>query len=411
MIKEPVTLPDHSLCTGCGACVQICPKGCISFEADRMDAVYPKINEKECVRCGACLKVCHLNRDDLLFKKSDTVYAGWSGDSGIRASSASGGIAAAVYRYALEHDIVTFGVRMTDDFSARYFEIKSEKDIAEAQNSKYLFSHTDDVYTAVRDYLKNGRKVIFIGLPCQIAGLKSFLGAGNDHLLTVDIVCHGTCPEEYLRQHIDAVKKKALPDRVSFRDPAYNTDKFVFSLREKDKKIYSSAVHGTDVYQLGYHEALIYRENCYHCKYARAQRAGDLTISDFSGLGQKEPWELPYGSISCIICSSEKGAGFLQKLSDEGRVTLINRPPEEAFLYEKQLIAPSSPHAARSAFVTGYGGTRRFEAVCQDIFADEMKKNRIKMLLKKDELRELSRKIVPKKIKTVLKRMMKKDHG
>ena len=406
MIKEAVSLPAHDLCTGCGACVQVCPKACITFKADRMDAVYPEINEADCVRCGACRRVCHLYKNDLLYEKSDTVYAGWSSDDKIRSSSASGGIAASVYRYALEHDIATFGVRMDGDFSARFFEIKSEEDIADAQSSKYLFSYTEDVYSVIKDYLKNGRKVIFIGLPCQVAGLVSFIGSRSDDLLTVDIICHGTCPEEYLRQHIDAVKKDSAPDRVSFRDPAYNTNKFIFSLREKGKKIYSSVVHGEDVYQLGYHKALIYRENCYNCKYACAQRAGDITISDFSGLGREEPWEQSHDNVSCVICSSKKGARFLDEFVKEGRVELTARPAQEAFLYEKQLIAPSVPHSGRSRFVSEYGGSHSFEEVCREIFAEDIRQNKKRMLLKKDEIRELARKLVPKKVKKAVKRMM-----
>ena len=410
MKNNPIRLPGHDRCTGCGACVQTCPAACITFEKDGLDAVYPAIDESACLQCGACERVCHLQRKDF-YGRSDTVYAAWSNNDADRRVSASGGAAAAVYRYALDHGIKTFGVKLTQDFSARFFEIKNAEDIGKAQNSKYLFSYTDEVYPAVRQYLKDGRNVIFIGLPCQVAGLLGFLGSRDKRLLTIDIICHGTCPEDYLKQHIDAVKKRCAPDAVSFRDPAYGTNRFVFSLRRDQKKLYASKVHAADVYQLGYHQALFYRENCYHCRYACPQRVGDITISDFSGLGMTEPWEEPHDNISCVICSSDAGAALLKALTDENRITLIKRPADEAFLYEKQLRAPSVPHPSRNRFLEAYAASRRFEEVCAGIFADEIKKNRIRMMLKADALRSLPRKLVPRKLKHMLKRILNKSNG
>lgn len=406
MNNRIVVLPSHNECTGCGACIQACPKSCISFVKDDLDAIYPRIENEQCVKCGICLQVCHLNKS-FYYQKAETVYAGWSNNEEVRKNSASGGIASSLYLYALKHGYKAFGVCISSQGKAEFIEIESTSDLIKVQNSKYVFSHTNQVYKDIREYTLQGKKVLFIGLPCQVAGLLSFLGKRPDNLFVVDIICHGTCPETYLQQHVDAISKDKKADRILFRDPSFGTNKFIFALYEQEHRFYSSVVHGTDVYQLGYHEALIYRENCYNCRYARPNRVGDITISDFSGLGKIDSWDLPRGNISCVIRSSEKGKLLLDLLREEKHITLFSRNPEEAFKYEKQLLGPSTPHPLREVFKRKYIATHQFEKVSAEVLREEIKTNRIRIILKKDEITDLIRKIIPKGIKKQLKKLAK----
>ena len=50
-----------------------------------------------------------------------------------------------------------------------------KKEIAKFRGSKYLQSQIGDSFKQVKDFLTEGKKVLFSGTPCQIAGLKAYL--------------------------------------------------------------------------------------------------------------------------------------------------------------------------------------------------------------------------------------------
>lgn len=265
-------LPDRQICTGCMACVNSCPQKCIYIEKDDLGVSYPKINADDCINCGRCKTVCHLNNDNLRhIQASEKVYAGWSTDETVRRQSASGGIATAIYKYALENAIHAYGGCLEVGKGAYYFEIKNADDISKAQNSKYVCSKMGDVYSSIKRQLAMNERVLFIGLPCHVAALLSCLGGRKDNLITIDLLCHGVTPYQYLAEHIASVEKKVnnCVDKISFRDPQFETKNYMMTFRNGNNIVYKNRVDEADVYQIGYHKGLTYRENCYHCRYAR----------------------------------------------------------------------------------------------------------------------------------------------
>ena len=355
------TICFHEKCTGCTACLEACPKQCISMQLDNLDASYPVVDESVCIDCGICEKTCPNNRE-LIYHVPQKVWSAWSKDDEVRRTSASGGIAYELYRYWISQGGVAAGVIYDRKEGAHFVLIQSEKDIKATQNSKYTFSDIDGVYKKVKQKLSEGIEILFIGVPCQIAGLYGFLKKDYENLLTVDLICHGMPPKAYLDQHVESIekKKKERTLELFFRDPKYYTYTYTFTLKNKDgDEFYKKRVLDTDNYQLGYHRALIYRENCYHCQYARKERISDLTIGDFSGLGKCAPCEYEKRKTSCILQNTEKGARLLEKLN--GVVTLDERPQDEAFKFERQLKAPSVKHNGRVLFEAVYKETRNFE--------------------------------------------------
>lgn len=390
----------QDICTGCSACVDKCPKQCISMIADSLGALHPLINNSLCVDCGACQKVCPSLISDDKHPVSDKVYAAWSNDIKTRQTSASGGIAAELYGYAISNGIISFGVTYEMGNGAHFIQVCNEEDILRVKNSKYVYSNPIGVFKRVKQYLIEGNQVLFIGLPCQVSALKRFVGNAGDKLFTVDIICHGVAPETYLYQHINYIEKatRKKTDEISFRDPEFKTYTFTFSLRNQRKVFYKKKANSRDVYQLGYHRALIYRENCYHCRFACPERVGDITISDFSGLGKKEVFEYDRHNVSCIICNSPQGHELIGGLKNQ--CTLVERPAEEAFKYEKQLQKPSVPHSGRGLFVSEYLKEGNFEkaakkALRKDIFEVTIHKGEWKSIFK-----DVLRAMIPNKLLT-----------
>lgn len=388
---------DYKYCTGCGACVQKCPKHCISMEPDSLDALYPIIDKNQCISCGLCQKACP-NNHNLPLNKSIACYVAWSKSDQNRLLSASGGIAAEIYKHCIKNDIFTTGVRWTRDKGAHYIAVESDDDIEKVRNSKYVYSNTNFIFQRIKLELEHERKVVFIGLPCQVSGLYSFLGKAYNKLTTIDIICHGVCPNSYLDQHISSIerRKEGVTSYISFRDPLYLTYTFTLTLKNKDNKlIYKNNVRSTDNYQLGYHHALTYRENCYICKYAQQNRTGDLTIGDFSGLGRIETFNGEKRNVSCVLVNSDKGAALIKEIDD--CICYFVRPVEEAFKYEAQLQHPSIPHKMREHFVHEYQKRKNFEDSCNI----SLKRDKINVFLRvglwKSDVRRLVKYILPKR--------------
>lgn len=365
---------NHDKCTGCAACKEICPKQCITMQPDDLDALHPVVDESICINCGLCEKTCPNNRE-LSYKLPHKVWAAWSNDSDVRRTSASGGIACELYRYWIKNGGVATGVVFDRDEGCHFILLENESDIKAVQNSKYTFSDTAGIYKVVKQKLQAGIPVLFIGVPCQVAGLYGFLKKEYDNLTTVDIICHGMPPSTYLEQHIKSIedKKKEYTHQLFFRDPKYNTYTFTFTLKNiKGKEFYNKKVLTRDNYQLGYHRALIYRENCYSCNYARKERISDLTIGDFSGLGRFAPFEYDKHNVSCILENTDKGAALLKNL--KGALSMYERPACEAFEVEKQLKSPSAKHNGRYCFEQVYNKTHDYVKASNAALKDEKSK-------------------------------------
>lgn len=365
---------NHDKCTGCAACKDVCPKQCITMQPDDLDALHPVVDESICINCGLCEKTCPNNRE-LSYKLPHKVLAAWSNDNEVRRTSASGGIACELYHYWIKNGGVATGVVFDRVEGCHFILLENESDIKAVQNSKYTFSDTAGIYKVVKQKLQAGISVLFIGVPCQVAGLYGFLKKEYDNLTTVDIICHGMPPATYLEQHIKSIedKKKEYTHQLFFRDPKYYTYTYTFTLKNiKGKEFYNKKVLTRDNYQLGYHRALIYRENCYSCNYARKERISDLTIGDFSGLGRFAPFEYDKHNVSCILENTDKGAALLKKL--KGVLSMYERPACEAFEVEKQLKSPSAKHNGRYCFEQVYNKTHDYVKASNAALKDEKSK-------------------------------------
>ena len=183
-----------------------------------------------------------------------------------------------------------------------------------------------------------------------MAAMRKLFG-NEDNLLFVEVVCHGTTPVSYLRQHIDMLNRKTgnVAKRMSFRDPYTYT--FTFTLYNTDNQLfYAKRTKDGDTYQFGYHRAVSYRENCYHCRFAKPERNADITIADYHGLGLVKPAAYDAKKVSLILINNEKGKGFVDSLIAEQRIFAEERPLEEPLNGEAQLRHPSLKSKYRKMF-------------------------------------------------------------
>lgn len=364
------------------ACVDKCPGRCISMVADHMGNFYPQIEEADCRHCGLCQRVCPELTIFSAVRPFDA-FAAWSLNDLDRKTSASGGAASVFYRYALNMGYWIAGVKYTKDFHVVH-SLSNQKEVVNSfKQSKYVYSESSGIYQSVQERLATGENVLFISLPCKIAGLLGYLGKKPDNLVTVDIVCHGAPPYRHLGEHIDGVKGKSVPAFLTFRQD----NKFVFQLLDKNNSIIYSKVGRMDSYLAAFLEGINYRESCYHCGYAKPERISDITICDFWGLGQETPFSNPYsGAISAILINTEQGKRFFQGCRKY--LFTEQRPVDEAIRGNAQLNNPSLYPSCRAEFEKLYQ-KQGFDAAVRSCLGDVMKQE--EKCVRKKQMRDTLR--------------------
>lgn len=341
---------DYEYCTGCGACAFACPVNCISMREDEIGVVYPNIDRNRCIHCGKCKKICpQINQ--VRTNQPIQAYAAWSNDTEERKRSASGGIASEIYKNLLQQEYYVVGAKTMEDFSVELTVTNNEEELVAFKNSKYVFSSIESTFPVLHSLIKDKKKICMIGMPCQIAAVKNTFSRYND-ILYVDLICHGMTPVMYLRQHINNIEKahKIKVDALSFRAPEKDTSKFFFSLYQEGNCVYSQRLMHGDCYQIGYHKGISYRENCYHCIYAKRDRVSDITLGDYHGLGTNMPCDFDSHKVSVVLANTEKGQDLVNQLSDKGNITAHYRPLDEPMRAEKQLQRPTEKSEYRLEF-------------------------------------------------------------
>ncbi len=327
---------DTNHCTGCASCMNRCPKQCIEMKPDDLlGHLYPVIDNDKCINCGSCQKVCPAN-NKLMFRKPLTAYAGWDKSENEYITSTSGGAASAFARYIIRQGGVVYGCAILPNIEVRHIRVDNMNDIFKLKGSKYVQSTIGMTYRSVKADLCQGRHVLFIGTPCQVAGVKSFVGEKNsDHLYTADLICHGTPPLAFLRKHILKKTMGQIPDQILFRQGAY-----LLLLLLRGKELYRSSLFEQryeDIYYNAFFDGFSYRDSCHTCRYAQPNRVSDVTIGDFWGLEENLPLEHPHG-CSVLLPITEKGLELVNGISDE--FNLFERTVGEAVNGNDQLRHP-----------------------------------------------------------------------
>lgn len=283
-----IQLADKLNCTGCASCAQSCPHLAIEMQPDDEGFLQPVINNEICVECGLCIKRCPVLNPVKVSLHEQTVYALINYKD--RAVSSSGGAFSAFADYVIEKGGVVFGAIIDDGFQVRHIAVEDENGLPLLRGSKYVQSKIGDCYKQVKDYLKEGRLVLFSGTPCQIAGLYSFLGGKryDDKLITIDLVCHGVPSQGIFNAYLDKLRKSPrFNDKniETFQFRRFDSWDYLPSVKiAKSRRIVLRLVE--NAYMAAFFEGLIFRESCFRCQYCNTQRLGTFTIADFWGIGR-----------------------------------------------------------------------------------------------------------------------------
>lgn len=329
---------DEGMCAGCMACAVACPKNAVRINAD-IDACHVEINQDSCIDCGRCKRVCQqLNPA----KGTAPIkwLQGWASSPEERASSSSGGVASSIARSFIERggDVVACAFKEGRfDFS----KATNVEGVDDYKGSKYVKSNPLNAYDLVGESFRSGKKVLFIGLPCQVSAILNYFGdRHSSDLYTIDLICHGTPSlkllDDFLTQR--GISLSEIKD-IAFRR------KGSFALRDGAQSVDDPGV--VDRYMIAFLHGLSYTECCYNCNYARTERVSDLTLGDSWGTHLIE--EEAQG-VSLMLSMNGKG----DELIESSRIVAKDVDVENAIRNNEQLVKPSSKPRARKKFVVNY---------------------------------------------------------
>lgn len=389
-------LKDKAQCCGCASCAQVCPKHCITMQADGEGFLYPQIDQMQCIHCGLCERSCPVLNVHPEAGGTPKAYAACSKKDDQRQHSSSGGIFSLLAEQTLNDGGTVIGAEMAEDCqSVRHVAIEAKSELHRLQGSKYLQSEIGTTYEQAKQSLTEGRKVLFSGTPCQIEGLKSYLKKDDANLLCVDLICHGAPSQKLWAKYIDYREKRAgsQVQRTFFRHKKYGWKTFAVLFEFSNNTAYEQTFQ-KDLYMRMFLQNLCLRPACYQCKFKKKHRVSDITLADFWGCQSVCPEMDDDKGLSAVMVHSEKGQKAIDTLQSQAVWKTVD--VEQVLAGNPSMVKSCEQPPMRDAFMQEMG-----EMTIQKLGKKYLKRAPIKTRLMKK-----IKNYVPARLRKILKRLI-----
>lgn len=337
-------------CCGCTACMSVCPQHCITMLEDREGFPYPVTDSGICINCDACNKVCPVIKLNGQKRKSYTsstkAYASAVTDENILLNSSSGGLFTAIATSFINEGGVVYGAAWTNG-EIRHIAVETATNLERLRGSKYVQSALDSSFVEVRDFLNDGRKVLFSGTPCQIAGLRAFLRKDYDNLLNVEVACHGAPSPKVLRKYMQVLREQYGDDvQLNFRSKPEGWKKYRITAFTGSKHHFYEG-QKENLYMKGFMRELYSRPICHECPFKAGVSGADITLADFWGVENVLPEFPSYNGVSLVLTHTMKAERIFHGL--QGVITK-EVELEKAIPQNGALLHSVEPHPERAYF-------------------------------------------------------------
>ena len=302
-----INIKRKSECTGCSACKNICPKNAIEMVCDNEGFEYPIVDKNKCVNCNLCNKVCPVLNVKECKDENQIINIAYNCNKEEVEKSSSGGIFILLAKKTIENGGVVYGAAFDEKLVLRHTSADKYEKIEPLLKSKYVQSAIGDSYIKVKNDLKKGRKVLFVGTPCQVNGLLSFLNKKYDNLITVDFICHGVPSGKVLHHYVSCLEKKyhSSITKIFFRTKTKGWNNFGLKfLFENGKCIEKFGIE--DEYLAAFLFDIDLRPSCYKCNFKGIDRKSDITLAD------------AWGELSGSRVYNERGTSLIIAHTNDG---------------------------------------------------------------------------------------------
>lgn len=330
-------------CTGCMACYNSCPNGSIKMKMEFEGCTYPYRNTKTCLKCGKCRMACPVLQKGKKQQPEQLIiaYAGYCTDEKIRSTSSSGAVFPLVAQWCIDRGGIVFGARY-DGVKVIHSSAETMGEVQLFKGSKYIQSNIGLTYRQAKKALENGKYVLYTGLPCQIEGLKAYLGKEYGRLYTIDLICHGIGAPGIWEEYIKVFHRGKKIKQIDFKnkDAGWNKEQLVIQYANgREYRRFPL----DDYYDYGFQKNIFLRSSCYDCKFKGFERKSDLTIGDAWGVERYAPRFRDDKGCSLIFVHSEKGEEIFKEISKKMKYEAVDG--KKAVRYNRRMISsvPETP--------------------------------------------------------------------
>lgn len=319
LTPDTVAGVPENVCTGCSACMNVCPVDAITMEENEDGFIMPHINEEKCIHCKKCITTCPAVNTALDNALQPEIYAAMAQNE-IRSQSSSGGMFTVLAEKILEMGGYVCGAALdSENLQIVHRIVHDTENLAALRKAKYAQSNINLLYRDIKKLLQEDNIVLFTGTPCQVAGLKAFLHKRYDNLYVVDILCHGVPSQKLLRDYLDEIamlpevcgdnSEPPKPTNIIFRDKerhGWRSSTFI-RIEFDNGAVYEGNLKENDTFEKIFHEKLALRKSCADCLFCAFPRQGDLSIGDFWGIQEIEPGMTDKLGTSLIFINNSQG--------------------------------------------------------------------------------------------------------
>ena len=284
---------------------------------------YPVVDEAMCIGCDLCHKVCPAHNMPETSVDPKYAFGGYHKSKKVRRHSTSGGAFTAIAQaWCSDDNYVIYGAA-SKGLEVFHYGIDDIRKLPVICKSKYSQSRIGDTFKKIRADLKAGKRVLFSGTPCQVAGLKAYLqNKDTKNLLLVEVICEGVPSPHYVRKLDEHIFNKygSHIKKLDYRSKGFK--KSVSSFKWDFQRMAMILEDGQTLekdrwfnpYWYVWLDHLMSRPSCYECPFTTTERQADISLGDLWGVHLYCP-ELygKNGGASLIVCNSEKGRQLWDK--------------------------------------------------------------------------------------------------
>lgn len=339
-------LASVSQCTGCTACISICPQNCIQMKEDDAGFAFPEIiDQSSCIACGLCERICPMLTNKKCDRDLSTVaYAAFSKNNSLRFESSSGGIFSELASVVLDLGGIVYGASYDEKGVVRHIGIESYEKLEKLRGAKYSQSILGNTFRLLKNHLDSGKAVLFSGTPCQVVGLRAFLRKDYDKLICLDFVCHGIPSpmvwKKYVGYRAHTDNNEIYPQRINMRNKESGWSRYSYSVEflysEKNRYL---CKNNNDLFMNLFVNDYILRKSCSACNFKGYSRISDITLGDFWGIWNIDPNMDDNKGTSLVLIHSSKGKELFGKILKDIKIKKVTL--EQASRENPSLISSS----------------------------------------------------------------------